>query len=369
MDASGKSIWIDLDNAPHVPLFVPIIRHFREVGVNVILTARDHAQTVELLRLKGLDGTFQVIGRHYGKSKLSKISGSIIRALELRSYVKALRAKGVGIALAVSHGSRSMVLAAKAMGIPILTMYDYEYTETRIFNRFSDKVMVPERIPDAVLDSIGVPRSKRIKYPGLKEELYIAGFCPDHEFRRKFLERYGPGDGDDLILAVVRPPATTANYHAGQSESIFWNVLNVLLTSEKTFTVVLPRSAEQFGEIEHLVGKIVSAGKRTVILRQPVNGTDLVAAADLVISGGGTMNREAALLGVPVYSIFTGKQGALDAEMERSGVIRFIRDAKDVEKIELKPRSREIVASVANTLSDKVESFVIEQINSFLEKS
>jgi len=361
--ASGTSIWIDLDNAPHVPLFVPIIRHFRESGINVIVTARDHAHTVDLLRLKGLDGTFEVIGRHYGKSKLSKVRGLIVRSLQLRSYIRKLQKAGSDISVAVSHGSRSMVLAAKSLGIPILTMYDYEYTETSIFNRFSDKVLLPDGIPDDVLDSIGLAPSKRVKYAGLKEELYVSGFHPNEKFRREFLQNNGVDDTASLIFGVIRPPATTANYHAGESDGVVSDVLELLLSGDHTFTVIVPRSAEQAQQVADDLTTADFPESRYVILDDVVDGMDLVYAADLLISGGGTMNREAALLGTPVYSIFSGRQGSLDAEMERQGVIRFIREGKNVAQIELKPKTRAAAIKLPN---DRVEKAVIQQINSFL---
>src|SRR5687768_7168116 len=98
-----KAIWIDLDNSPHVPLFVPIIRHYRERDVDVIVTARDHSQTIELLNLAGLESTYHVIGRHYGRSKLNKIRGLFARAVKLASHIKRKRKR---VAVAISHGSR-----------------------------------------------------------------------------------------------------------------------------------------------------------------------------------------------------------------------------------------------------------------------
>lgn len=343
---------------------MPIIRHFREAGVNVLVSARDHAKTVELLRLKGLDGTFEVIGRHYGKSKLSKLWGLIIRAFQLRSHIRKLRRDHGYIAVAVSHGSRSLVLAARSLGIPILTMYDYEYTETSIFNRLSDKVLVPDGITDNVLDTIGVAPLKRLKYPGLKEELYVSGFHPNGDFRRQFLQSHEVEETPGLIFGVIRPPATTANYHAGESEGLVSDVLELLLSADNTFTVIVPRSAEQAEELADELGTAAFPQHRYVILDSVVDGMDLVYAADLLISGGGTMNREAALLGTTVYSIFTGRQGSLDAQMERQGVIKFIRNGTDVAKIELKPKPEDLAVHLPD---DRVKRAVIEQIERFLD--
>ena len=363
MTNPAKTIWFDLDNSPHVPLFAPIIKHYRDSGVAVILTARDHSQTIELLNIHGLGGTFEVVGKHYGKSKLNKVRGLIERAMQLRSHVKQARRNGAEISVAVSHGSRSMVLAAKWLGIPVVTMYDYEYTETTIFNRFSDSVLVPERIPNDVLDGIGLSPGKRVKYPGIKEELYVRNFEPTAGFRGNLLNL--SRDLSEWVLAVVRPPATSANYHNKKGELLFEEILRLLTTTPKVFTVVVPRTNEQGEVIRTLIGDLDSWAS-CQILETAVDGLNLAYAADLVISGGGTMNREAALLGVPVYSIFAGKLGSLDAQMESEGLITFVREIADVAKIKLVKRERS--GAHANILTDRVESAVKEQINSFLDR-
>jgi predicted glycosyltransferase len=361
LDATKKAIWIDLDNSPHVPLFAPVIRHFRSKSIEVILSARDHAQTIELLDMSGFKGTFSVIGRHYGKDKLSKIKGLLVRALRLASFI---RKQDLPVAVAVSHGSRSMVLAAWWLKIPIITMYDYEFTETTIFNRFSDRVLVPDAIPDKVLNEIGLAAAKRVRYKGLKEELYTAKFQPIPDFRRTFLEQHGRAGDVGNTIAVVRPPATTANYHSEKSEVLFDDILHFMLNSD-VLMVVTPRTPDQAKQIRNLIKNVPDARERCIILDKAVNGLELVSAADLVISGGGTMNREAALLGVPVYSFFAGRQGALDRQMESDGLITFIRDTRDLAKIRLEHRDRQ----KPTALTDRVEKFVIEQIDSMLIQS
>ena len=361
LESARKTIWIDLDNSPHVPLFAPIIKYYRVNGIDVLLTARNHSQTVELLNIHGLGGTFEVIGKHYGKSKINKIRGLVERAWQLVTYVKR---SGGRVSVAVSHGSRSMVLAARWLGIPVISMYDYEHTETTIFNRFSDRVMVPERIPDEVLDNIGLLASKRVKYPGIKEELYTRYFQPDENFVKTLAEITGRADLGNTILAVLRPPATTANYHAEKSEAVFDDILRYLVNDERVFTIIVPRTADQGDAIKATARSIRSSAGRCVILDEAVDGLNLAYAADLLISGGGTMNREAALLGVPVYSIFAGKLGSLDEQMEKEGLITFIREAGDVEKIKLERRTR----GTGVVLTDRVESAVTVQIDSFLDR-
>lgn len=350
-----KAIWIDLDNSPHVSLFAPIIRHYREKGVEVILTARDHSQTIELLNLAGLQGTFFIVGRHYGKNRLNKILGLISRTADFAFLRK------TNIAVAVSHGSRAMIFAAVGLNVPIITMYDYEYTETRIFNWLSHKILVPEAIPDEVLDKIRLPARKRAKYPGIKEELYVREFQPTPSFRQRFFENQGVDVGE-RVLAVLRPPATTANYHSEKSDVLFDDVLQFLRGALEVLTVVVPRTAEQAANVKARLAQFPDARARFLVLDKAVNGLDLLYAADLVISGGGTMNREAALLGVPVHSIFAGRQGALDRGMEAEGLITFIRDARDLSKIRLERRRQQ----ERNTLTDRVERFVIDQIDRYL---
>ena len=366
MTNPAKTIWFDLDNSPHVPLFAPIIKHYRDSGGAVILTARDHSQTIELLNIHGLGGTFEVVGKHYGKSKLNKVRGLIGRAMQLRSHIKEAWQNGAKIAVAVSHGSRSMVLAAKWLGIPVITMYDYEHTETMIFNRFSDRVLIPEMIADEVLDGIGLSRAKRVKYPGIKEELYVRNFHPDRRFCQELFEAQGVAGFENMVLAVLRPPATTANYHSAKSEELFQEILRYLLNSDGTFTIVAPRTSGQADEIRATTKSLQAADDRYLILDTAIDGLNLTFAADLLISGGGTMNREAALLGVPVYSIFAGRLGSLDAQMENEGLISFVREIADVTKIKLVKRARN--AAHDSILTDRVESFVKQQINSFLDR-
>jgi predicted glycosyltransferase len=359
-----KAIWIDVDNSPHVPLFAPLVKFYREAGVEVVLTARNHAQTIELLENAGFGGTFEVIGRHYGKNKFNKVRGLLVRAKQLVSYINQIQKRGVSIKVAVSHGSRSMVLAARWLKIPVLTMYDYEFTETTIFNRFSDKVLVPEAIPDETLDRINLPVAKRVKYRGLKESLYLTYYRPTSNFWRDFTAENGLDISDEQVLIALRPPATTANYHHTESELLLRELLKYFLRAEKTFTIILPRTAQQKAEIEHQIKDLNLGGTNYFIIERAINGLDLALKVDLLVSGGGTMNREAALLETPVYSIFAGKQGALDAAMEKTGQITFIRTPGDISKIKLEKKG----AAEKTVLTEGVESCVKEQINYYLKK-
>jgi predicted glycosyltransferase len=359
----NKAIWIDLDNSPHVPLFAPVIKRYRAEGQKVLLTARDFAQTVELLERAGLKGEFDVVGKHFGKNKFKKVFGLLWRAQELVDYVQAARKKGAEIGAALSHGSRAMVLAARRLGIPVITMYDYEYTETLIFNVLSHKVLVPEKIPDATLDAIGLAPKKRVKYSGYKEELYLRHYEADKHFLETVALDNNMTIDCSRIIVTLRPPASAANYHNDESEKILSKLTDKLLRRADVFTFILPRTAEQKLELEKHFAEKNYPKESHLIPKKAVNGLDLAFNSDLLISGGGTMNREAALLGVPVYSIFAGKQGALDKDMEACGVIRFIRSERDVEKIDLRKREP---AQRNYIVSDAVEKRLRETVSLFL---
>lgn len=312
----NKNIWIDLDNSPHVPLFIPIIRELEGRGCSVTITARDFAQTVNLL--KNTDLVYTVVGRHYGKNKFKKLLGLFIRALQLARFVN-----GKKIDLALNHGSRSQVLACKLLGIQVLVGADYEHTESYIFSRLSSKMWIPEGISVQGLRDFGVSEKKLIRYNGYKEELYLQYFRPDTSFKARY------GIPENKILVTLRPPATQANYHNEESEQTLSELIKLLTSDPSVHTICTPRTEDQKKSLKS------HQSANFHVLEGVIDGLNLVYHSDIVISGGGTMNREAALLGTPVYSIFAGKLGSLDACMEKTGMITFIRNSSDIAKIRL----------------------------------
>jgi predicted glycosyltransferase len=321
-EMNKRNIWIDIDNSPHVLFFDPIVRRLREAGHQVVITARACRQTHGLLELHSIP--FFPVGRHYGKGLVPKVFGLGLRSLQLLRF-----ARRRGIDLAVSHGSRSLVGTSYLMRIPCVTLYDYEHVFTGIFNRFSTKVVLPELIPDQVLQSIGLDARKVAKYPGFKEEVYLGDFQPDPDI-------YGHlGIEKDQVLVTLRPPATMAHYHSPRSEVLFEAALRHVLSQKGTVAVVLPRTEDQGKELLRSYANHHSL----VIPQKPVDGLNLLWHSDLVISGGGTMNREAALLGVPVFSVFSGKQGVVDQTLAQQGKLHFLQSVEDVQRVV--PRKRE----------------------------
>src|SRR5262245_6118598 len=104
-------LWIDLDNSPHVPLFAPLIRHLKEVDWPVMVTARNFAQTLDLVEQLGIDALH--VGQHAGRNKVKKVLNLPVRSAQLMKAVRPFRPQ-----MALSHGSRTQTPAARLMGIP-----------------------------------------------------------------------------------------------------------------------------------------------------------------------------------------------------------------------------------------------------------
>jgi uncharacterized protein len=317
-----KTVWIDLDNSPHVPFFLPIVAELRRRDIEILLTARNTYQVCDLVKFFHLD--CQVVGRHYGKHKLLKVLGNCLRAAQLAPIVSRRKPD-----LAVSHGSRAQILVGKALKIPTVMMQDYEHS-TRTGFLEADWVFTPEVVPDNAMST----RPERVfKYPGLKEDVYVASFRPDASILRQLEIPQG-----DLVV-TLRPPATEAHYHNHESDLMFAETLR-FLDRAKVKTIVLPRSRKQGEELHKEWASLLASG-RMVIPTTAVDGLNLIWFSDLVISGGGTMNREAAALGVPVYSIFRGKIGAVDRYLTDQGRLTLLESAADIRnKIALKPWDR-----------------------------
>jgi uncharacterized protein len=320
---AGKNIWIDMDNSPHVPFFAPILEELEKQGFAVHVTARDCFQVCDLANLLGV--RHYPVGRHYGKNPVLKLLGLGIRAAQMMPT--ALRAKP---ALALSHGSRSQLIAARLLGIPSLIIGDYEFSKIFVVLR-PDCLMVPQVIPDEALQSFSVPL---LKYPGIKEDVYAHRFRPDPALAREL------GLDAGKVVVTVRPPATEAHYHVPESDEVFAAALDFLGEHSEVRIVMVPRNERQAEAVLALKPHLFASGQ-AVIPERVVDGLNLIWYSDLVISGGGTMNREAAALGVPVYSTFRGKIGAVDRYLAAQGRLTLIESSAQVRsKIALRRRSR-----------------------------
>jgi predicted glycosyltransferase len=297
-------VWVDLTNSPHVLVLRPIVAALRARGHEVQVTARDFAQTLGLLERFGIE--HEVIGRHRGGRLAAKALG-----LAARSTALARWARGRRFDLALGHGSNDVTVAARLLGIPSSTMFDYEWATVQhaVNCRLAQAVVVPEAIPPERLHRYGAD-GKIAAYPGLKEEYYLADFEPDPAVLGELgLDRAEP-------IAVVRTPPDVTLYHRFEND-VLGAVLERLRGRQ---TVVLPRTPQQRAAL----------GDGFVVPEHAIDAQSLIAYADLVVSAGGTMNREAVALGTPVWTTFQGRLGAVDERLIAEGRLHTLRSADEV---------------------------------------
>ncbi len=316
-------VWIDLDNTPHVPFFIPIIRELEKRGHSVVLTARDAFQVCELADKKGL--AYIKIGKHYGKNAIRKVAGLAWRSLQLIPFWLRHRPD-----VALSHGARSQILLSNVLRIPTILISDYEFSKTPLLVRPRWEV-VPDSLPFKGVHS----RAERVKkYSGIKEDVYAPEFRPDSSM----LEELGLKSHDFIV--TVRPPASEAHYHNPESEQLLNELMALICRHPEIRAVMLPRNKQQ-GELLRRQHPEWFTNAKTMVPAKAVDGLNLLWFSDLVVSGGGTMNREAAALGVPVYSIFRGKTGAVDQMLEKEGRLTMVRSVDEVRtKILFKRRDK-----------------------------
>jgi predicted glycosyltransferase len=295
-------VWIDMTASAHVLVFRPLIRILRERGDDVEITAREYAQTLQLLRLHGLEAD-TVIGHHGGRSRTGKARAMFSRLRQLRRW-----ARGRGFDVALAHGSHELTMTARRLGIPSATTFDYEWAwlQHQLGCRAATRVVVPDAIPPERLGRYGAAPPKLVQYEGLKEEYYLADFEPD----RSVLEQFALDAS--RVLVVLRPPPDVSLYHR-HSNPLFPQTLDFVGARDDVHAIVLPRTEEQRDFVRGLELPSV------IVPKQAVDAQSLIALADLVVSAGGTMNREAAALGAPVYTTYGGRLGGVDEALIRDG--------------------------------------------------
>jgi uncharacterized protein len=320
-------VWIDLTNSPHVLVMRPVIERLREAGHEVRVTSRDYAQTIALCERLHIAHT--PIGRHRGERVVAKAAGLVSRSIALARWARGeTRAHG-RFDIALGHGSNDVSVAAAALRVPSATMFDYEWAmvQHNLNCRLARAVVVPEAIPPERLTRFGA-KGKLRRYEGLKEEYYLADFEPDAAVIGELgLDRARP-------IVVVRTPPEVSLYHRFGSE-LFERVLARLRSAAHEHgvqAVVLPRVGSQRERLRREPGLMVPDGA--------IDAQSLISYADLVISAGGTMNREAVALGVPVFSTFAGRLGAVDERLIGEGRLHRLLDAEELDLgLRQKPRS------------------------------
>ena len=308
-------LWIDLANSPHVPFFKALTKRFASLGHEFEITAREFAETIPLAQAAGFAPV--VVGAHGGR-EVSKKAGSIAS----RAWVLAAWARKRKFDLAISHNSYSQILAARVLGVKTITMMDYEHQPANhLAFRFASRIIVPASFPAQRLRRYGARVGKVRRYHGTKEDVYLADFQVDPSFGARLCEL---GVKPDNVLVLMRPPAHDALYHRFQN-TLFDEALTMLQARKDVQVILLPRNEAQRAAY--------SGRQRVIVPAAPLDGANLIALSDLVISAGGTINREAAALGVPAASIYAGRWAAVDEELVREGRLQRISTVADLEKL------------------------------------
>jgi predicted glycosyltransferase len=339
-------VWIDLSNSPHPLLFAPVARRLEEHGHTVAVTARDNAQTVELARQRW--SAVAVIGGESPSGRTSKAAAVAARARALARWAHANQPD-----IAVSHNSYAQIAAARLAHVPAITAMDFEHQPANhLAFRLAATILVPDVMPRASLARCGASSSKVRPYAGLKEEIYLGDFEPDAEVLRHNEIEARKGD----IVVVVRTPPSRALYHRFENP-LFTRVLETLGRQHRVRAVALVRYPEQRAAIAELHLENV------VVLRSAVDSRSLTYAADLVIGAGGTMTREAALMGVPTLSAFAGRQPAVDRALEAAGRLRRLESTDQVAHVAPRPQPPEPVERLRERGDRILNTFVqtIEQ--------
>jgi len=300
-------VWVDCTAAAHPLVLRPLIERMQAQGHEVFVTAREYGQTLGILDRLGIPYT--AVGEHGGASRLGKARALGGRSARLAKLVWQRRPQ-----LALGHGSVDLAVVSASVRVPSVQMQDYEFArlQRQIAFRLARWVLAPDSIPVQRLTKAGAKERKLFRYPGLKEEYYLADFVPD------------PGVLDELgldrekVLVVLRPPPETSEYHA--PNDLYAATVRRLAATPEAQAVIVPRTEEQ-GAAARALG-----APNLVVPERAIDAQSLIAHADLVVSAGGTMNREAVALGTPVYTTFTGRMGGVDESLIAAGRLNVLTD-------------------------------------------
>jgi len=314
-------VWVDIDNPPQTRYLLPLARRFEETGHEVTITARGYGDTLAILESEGVE--FQAIGSSFGKGLPRKLVGLAARARQLSDFMQR-PPKRASLVLA---GSRSATLAARRLRIPSFVIVDYEYVDLLVFAASGTNILFPGVIDGARFRRYGISAERLIPFDGLKEDISFAdvdfGSVPAHDF----------GETNGAPRVLFRPPAEESHYYRRESRDLALELLRYL-AGNGAKVVLSPRFDWQIRYLE----SVPHWPKDPVVLERPIPFVSLLKGVDAVVSAGGTMLREAAYLGVPAYSIFRSRIGAVDRQLASLGRLCVLRSAADFSQIELSAR-------------------------------
>jgi uncharacterized protein len=311
-------VWFDCTAAAHPLVLKPVIDRFQDRGDEVLVTAREYGQTVGILELLEIPHT--VVGAHGGGSTLGKARALMGRSARLVRPVWDFRPE-----LAIAHGSVDLALVSTLLRIRSVQLQDYEFAglQRQLSFRIARRVLVPDAIPVERMARVGAKGEKLVRYPGLKEDYYLAGFEPDPAVLEELGVGAGSGPDEEGVLVVVRPPPETSEYHA--DNPLYEQVIDRLAEAEGVTAVIIPRTESQAAAAR------ARGSANLVVPDHAIDAQSLIAYSDLVVSAGGTMNREAVALGAPVYTTFAGRMGGVDEDLIEKGLLKVLTDPDELD--------------------------------------
>jgi uncharacterized protein len=342
-------VWADIENEPQVQYLLPVLDACRDLGTDVVVTARDYGAAIPLLESRGV--AYHTIGSSYGAGKYAKVWGLAARSTAL---VRLLRREGVPDRLVCA--SRAAVLAARSLGIPSFMISDYEHANLTAFRWAGSTVLYPSVIGVENYRRAGFRPERLVPFAGLKEDITFAGIDLDR------VEAADLADGDGLVRVLVRPPAEQSHYYVHRSREIYLEALGHIASFDSALVVMAPRYERQADDLEAFRWR-----NEPVILRRPVPFASLLKAVDLVLCSGGTMLREAAYLGVPGYSIFGSQIGAVDRYLETIGRIAIISSRDELGRVRVEKSPGLSPLALNPTLVEELAR-VVTRISSVEEK-
>jgi predicted glycosyltransferase len=313
-------VWVDCTAAAHPLVLRPIIERLRAQGHDVSVTARLYGQTTGILDRLGIE--YEVIGRHSDRGRVAKAAAVASRSAALIRWARPRR-----FDLALAHGSVDIAVVSTLLRIPLVEMQDYEYAgvQRQLAFRAARRVLAPDAIPVEAMGRAGAASQKLFRYPGLKEDYYLFDFKADPAVIDEL------GLDRDRVLAVVRPPPESSAYHA--RNPVYERLLDRLAGDPASQAVVIPRTDGQRRALAQ------RAAANLVVPDTAIDAQSLIAYADAVVGAGGTMNREAVALGTPVWTLFSGRMGAVDQSLIAAGRMRALADPAE---LELRPRASHV---------------------------
>jgi predicted glycosyltransferase len=338
--------WIDIENPPQAQYLVPLARALERRGAAVFVTARDYGMTFDLLRAGGVQ--FEPVGRHFGASRAAKVAGTLRRVRDLRRILR-----GRPRPNAVLSVSRSASLAARSLGILSFAVCDYEYVNLSVFRLSGTYVVHPDVISAEAFRARGISQARLIPFHGIKEDITFADLdvasIPAYTFPEL--------EGSSLLRVLFRPPAEESHYHRAESSALGGLTLGRLARDANVAVIFSPRYDWQVESLESIEWTVPP-----IVLRDAVPFVSLLKAVDVVISGGGTMTREAAYLGIPAVSVFRGAAGEVDRHLEATGRLTIVRSADELFVLDLRGLVRVQPMFTNRSVPDEIADAVVHAI-------